>query len=89
MTPNPLRDYVVCKAEEAESKTKSGLYIPGNAQEKPRIAKVLSVGKDVKELKVDDRIVYKTYSTTEIKSDGEEFILVKEEDVLATVKEDK
>lgn len=82
----PLADYVVAKAEEAATKTASGLYLPDKATEKPKIAKVVAVGKDAKEVKVGDRIVYKTYSTTEVKVDGDEYILVKEEDVLATVK---
>lgn len=82
----PLGDYVVAVGEEAESKTASGLYLPDKAQEKPKTAKVVAVGKEAKQVKVGDRIVYKTYSTTEVKVDGEEFILVKEEDVLATVK---
>ncbi len=82
----PLADYVVAQQEEAASKTASGLYLPGNAQEKPKVAKVLAVGKEVSGLKVGDRIIYKSYSTTEIKLDKDEYILVKEEDVLATVK---
>jgi chaperonin GroES len=82
----PLGDYVVAQAEEAESKTASGLYLPGNAQEKPKTAKVLAVGPNAKQVKVGDRIVYKTYSTTEVKVGKDEYILVKEEDVLATVK---
>lgn len=83
---NPLAEWIVAEAEEAASKTASGLYLPDNAAEKPKVAKVLKVGKDVKEIKAGDRIVYKTYSTTEVKVDGKEYILVKEEDVLATVK---
>ena len=82
----PLADYVVSRAEAAESKTASGLYLPDNAQEKPKIAKVLAVGKDVKQIKVGDKILYKTYSTTDVKVGSEEYILVKEEDILATVK---
>ena len=82
----PLADYVVSVAEEAETKTASGLYLPGNAQEKPKVAKVVAVGKDVQQVKTGDRIIYKSYSTTEVKVDGAEYILVKEEDVLATVK---
>lgn len=82
----PLADYVVAQAEEAETKTASGLYLPGGAQEKPKVAKVVAVGKDTKQVKVGDRIIYKGYSTTEVKHGGEEFILVKEEDILATVK---
>ena len=82
----PLADYVVAVAEEAATKTASGLYLPGNAQEKPKVAKVLAVGKEVSGVKVGDRIIYKSYSTTEVKLDKDEYILVKEEDVLATVK---
>ncbi|HSX23735.1 MAG TPA: co-chaperone GroES [Candidatus Saccharimonadales bacterium] len=82
----PLADYVVAMQEEAESKTASGLYLPGNAQEKPKVAKVLAVGKDAKQVKTGDRIIYKSYSTTEIKLGTDEYILVKEEDILATVK---
>jgi chaperonin GroES len=82
----PLADYVVAQSEEPETKTASGLYLPGGAQEKPKTAKVVAVGKEVKHVKVGDRIIYKTYSTTEVKVGKEEYILVKEEDVLATVK---
>lgn len=91
----PLADYVVAVAEEAENKTASGLYIPDSAKEKPKIAKVIAVGPgkvgDDNEripvsLKVGDRIIYKSYSTTDVKVEGTEYILVKEEDVLATVK---
>ncbi len=82
----PLGDYVVAQAEEAATKTASGLYLPGGAQEKPKVAKVVAAGKDVKGLKAGDKIIYKSYSQTEIKLDGEEYLLVKEEDVLATVK---
>jgi chaperonin GroES len=82
----PLGDYIVAQAEEAESKTASGLYLPGNAQEKPKTAKVVAVGPLAKQVKVGERIVYKSYSNTDVKVGKEEFILVKEEDVLATVK---
>jgi chaperonin GroES len=82
----PLADYVVAVAEEAERKTASGLYLPEKAQEKPKVAKVLAVGKEVKQVKIGDRIIYKSYSTTDVKVGADEYILVKEEDVLATVK---
>lgn len=82
----PLSDYVVAQSEEPETKTASGLYLPDKATEKPKTAKVLAVGKKVEQIKVGDRIVYKTYSTTEVKLGADEYILVKEEDVLATVK---
>ena len=82
----PLGDYIVAKSEEAETKTASGLYLPDKAQEKPKTATVVAVGPDVKQVKKTDRIVYKSYSTTEVKVGDQEYILVKEEDVLATVK---
>jgi len=82
----PLGDYIVAVSEEAESKTASGLYLPDKAQEKPKTAKVVAVGKETRQIKVNDRIVYKSYSTTEVKVGREEYILVKEEDILATVK---
>ena len=82
----PLADYVVAQAEESKCKTVSDLYLTDSAQEKSKIAKVLAVGKEVKRVKAGDKIVYKSYSTTEIKIASEEYILVKEEDVLATVK---
>lgn len=81
----PLADYVVAEAEEAESKTASGLYLPDNAKEKPKTAKVVAVGPEVKQVKVGDRIIYKSYSTTDVKVGKDEYMLVKEEDVLATV----
>lgn len=91
----PLGDYVVAEAEAAEKKTKSGLYVPDSAQEKPSTAKVLAVGPgkvgDDNEripvgVKAGDRIIYKSYSTTEVKHGGKEYILVKEDDILAVVK---
>ncbi len=91
----PLADYIVAVAEEASTKTASGLYLPTGATEKPKVAKVVAVGPgkvgDDNEriaitVKVGDRILYKSYSTTEVKVDGTEYMLVKEEDVLATIK---
>lgn len=82
----PLADRVVATREAAETKTTSGLYLPENAKEKPVVAVVQAVGPDVKALKKGDRIVYKEYTTTELKVGGEEYLIVKEEDVLATLK---
>ncbi len=91
----PLADYIVAQTEKAETKTASGLYLPDKAQEKPKIAKVLAVGpgkvgddneRIAMTVKAGDRILYKSYSTTEVKIDGEDYILVKEDDILATVK---
>lgn len=82
----PLADYVVAQAEEAQTKTASGLILPGNTAEKPKVAKVIATGNDVKQVKSGERILYKSYSPTEVKLDGEEFLLIKEEDILATIK---
>jgi chaperonin GroES len=82
----PLPDYIVAQPESAQTKTTSGILLTENAQEKPKIAQILAIGKNVKELKVGDRIIYKSYSTTDLKLGLDEYILVKEEDVLATVK---
>ena len=81
----PLGDRVVAVREQAQEKTASGLYLPDNAKEKPVLAKVEAVGSDVKNVKKGDRILYKEYSTTEIKIDGSEYLIVKEEDILGTV----
>lgn len=83
---SPLADYIVTKAEKPESKTASGLYLPESAKEKPKTAVVLAVGPRVQEIKVGDRVLYKSYSTTDVKVGTDEYILVKEEDVLAKVK---
>lgn len=82
----PLADRVVAVREAAETKTASGLYLPENAKEKPVVAVVEAVGPDVKSLKKGSRIVYKEYTTTELKINGTEYLIVKEEDVLATLK---
>ena len=90
----PLGDRVVAVKEEAKTQTASGLYLPDNAKEKPVFAKVVAVGPgkvgDDNELvkmtvKVGDKIIYKEYSTTELKIDGAEYLVVKEEDILGTV----
>lgn len=82
---NPLADRVVAVREEALEKTASGLYLPDNAKEKPVIAVVEAVGPDVKSVKKGDKILYKEYTTTEIKVNSTEYLIVKEEDILATV----
>ena len=85
MIIRPLQDRILVKRLESEEKTASGIIIPDNAKEKPKTAKVVAVGPEAKQVKVGDRIIYKSYSTTDVKIGSEEFILVKEEDVLATV----
>ena len=81
----PLADRLVAVREEAENKTASGLFLPDGAKEKPVVAKVVAVGKDVKEVKVGDRIVFKEYGPTELKTDGTEYLILEEKDVLATL----
>ncbi len=81
----PLADRVVAVREEAKTKTASGIYLPDAAKEKPVVAIVRAIGPDVKSLKVGDKIVYKEYSVTELRVDTTDYLLVKEDDVLATV----
>lgn len=81
----PLADRVVAVREQAQTKTASGLFLPDNSKEKPVVAVVEAVGPDVKSLKVGDKIVYKEYSTTELKVNDVEYLIVQEKDVLATV----
>lgn len=81
----PLADRVVAVKEQSASRTTSGLYLPENAKEKPVMAKVVAVGPEVKTLKIGDKIVYKDYAATELKVNDIDYLIVKEEDVLATV----
>lgn len=93
MKLKPLGDRVVVKQLEAEEKTKSGIVLPGSAKEKPQEAEVVAVGpgtvvdgKEVKmEVSVGDKIIYSKYSGTEVKLDSEEYIIVKQGDILAIV----
>ena len=80
----PLKDRVVAIKEEPLTKTKSGILL-GEAKEQPAYAVVESVGPDVKTVKKGDKIIYKEYSTTEIKLDDQNYITVPEEDILATI----
>ena len=81
----PLADRIVAVREEAKTQTASGIYLPDSSKEKPVIAEVKAVGSDVKNVKVSDKIIYKEYSTTELKINNVEYLIVKEEDILATV----
>lgn len=84
MALKPLKDRIVAAVEKPLEKTASGILL-GEAKEKPAYAVVESVGPEVKSVKKGDKIVYKEYSTTEIKMDEKEYIILKEEDVLATM----
>ena len=87
----PLGDRVVLKQLVAEETTKSGIVLPGQNKEKPQQAEVLAVGpggmvdgKEVKrEVKVGDNVIYSKYAGTEVKMDEEEYIIVRQSDILA------
>jgi chaperonin GroES len=90
----PLGDRVVVKVIKGEEKTKSGIVLPDNAKEKPQEGEVMAVGtgrvldngqKVALEVKVGDRIVFSKYAGTEIKVDGEEYLIFSERDILATL----
>ena len=90
----PLGDRVELKQLEAEETTKSGIVLPGQAQEKPQQAEVIAVGpggvvdgKEVKmEVAVGDKVIYSKYAGTEVKLENEEYIVVKQGDILAVIK---
>lgn len=80
----PLADRVVAVREKAAEKTAGGLYLPDNAKEKLAIFTVQAIGPDVKNVKKGDRILYNGYAN-EITFNNEDILIVKEEDILATV----
>lgn len=80
----PLADRVVAVREAQKTQTASGIYLPDASKEKPVVAIVEAVGPDVKGIKKGDKIIYKEYSTTELTINNVEYLIVKEEDVLAT-----
>jgi len=96
MNIQPLGDRVVVKPLEAESKTKGGIVLPDTAKEKPQEGKVVAVGKgkvldsgsvQTPEVKVGDKVLYGKYSGNEITTkDGEELLIMREEDILAIIK---
>jgi chaperonin GroES len=89
----PLGDRVVLKHVEAEETTASGIVLPGQAKEKPQFAVVVAVGpggvvdgKEVKmNVKVDDKVIYSRYAGNEVKLDKEEYVIVRQDDILAIV----
>jgi len=94
MNVKPLADRILVKPLEAEEKTKGGIIIPDNAKEKPQKGEVIAVGpgkiadngqKIAMELKKGDQVLYGKYSGTEVTVDGQEYLIVKESDVLAVV----
>ena len=93
MKLNPLADRVVLKSAEVEETTKSGIILTGGAKEKPVVSEVIAVGpggvvdgKEVKMyVKAGDKVIFSKYAGTEVKLDGEEFIIVRQSDILAIV----
>ena len=94
MKVKPLHDRLIIKTLEEEEKTKGGIIIPDTAKEKPVEGKVIAVGagrikkdgtKMPLEIKKGDRVLYAKYGGTEIKIDGEEYLMMKEDDILAVV----
>ena len=89
----PLGDKIVLKQLEAEETTKYGIVLPGQAKEKPKEAEVIAVGPGgtidgkevVMQVKVGDKVIYSKYAGTEVELDGEEYIIVKQSDILAIV----
>ena len=96
MEIKPLGDRIVIKPLEAEAKTKGGILLPDTAKEKPQEGKVVAIGKgkvlengttQAPEVKVGDKVLYGKYSGNEITTkDGEELLIMREEDILAIIK---
>ena len=86
MNLQPLADRIVMEQLDAEEKTASGIVLPDSAKEKPNMAKVLAVGKEVKEVKTGDTVLYKSYGPDDVKVEGKDYLIGKEEDLLAVVK---
>ncbi|MGB5666610.1 MAG: co-chaperone GroES [Maribacter sp.] len=85
----PLSDRVLVEPKAAETKTASGLYIPDTAKEKPQQGKVVAVGKGNKDhemtVKVGDTVLYGKYSGSELKYEGKDYLIMKEDDILAII----
>lgn len=86
MKIKPLGNRVLLKPIEAEEKTKSGLYIPDSAKEKPLQAEVIAIGdgKDIK-VKVGDKVIHESYAGSEIKINGEKHLIMDVKDILAII----
>lgn len=89
MKLRPLAERVLLKEEKAETTTKSGILLPESAQEKTQTAKVEAVGpgteKEKITVKVGDRVMYDKYSGVQVKMDGEDYLIVKNSDIIAVV----
>ncbi|NCN04639.1 MAG: co-chaperone GroES [Spirochaetales bacterium] len=87
MIIKPLADRVLLKPEVAEEKTASGLFIPQTAQEKTQVAVVKAVGDDAEAIKVKpgDRVMHDKYAGTQVKIDGDDYLIVQMSDIIAIV----
>lgn len=89
MSIRPLQDRVVLKMTEAEETTQSGIILSGSAKEKPEVAEVIEVGVGTADVTMEvskgDKVLISKYAGTNVKLDGEEYIIVKMEDILAVV----
>lgn len=85
----PLSDRVLVEPQEAETKTASGIYIPDSAKEKPQQGKIVAVGKGKKDhdmtVKVGDTVLYGKYSGSELKFEGKDYLIMREDDILAII----
>ena len=93
MNLKPLGDRVIVEPSESEEMTASGIVLPDTAQEKPQEGKIVAVGdgktedgkKVPMEVKVGDKVIYSKYGGTEIKLDGEDYLILREDDILAVI----
>lgn len=83
----PLNNLVLVKQEKTKTQTKSGLFIPESAQEKPMKGIVIEVSPKIDSIKINDTILYGKWSGTKVKVEGESYLLVKEEDILGIIEE--
>ena len=88
MTIKPLGERIVVKPEKQEEKTEGGIYLPETAtKDKPQKGEVIAVGPDFKGVKKGDKVIFAKYGGTEVKLDGEEYLVLGEDDVLAILEE--
>ncbi len=94
MKLRPLQDRIIVKRIEEETKTAGGIYIPDTAKEKPQMGQIVSVGNGKKtedgkvipiDVKAGDRVLFGKYSGTEVKVEGEEYLIMREDDILGVI----
>jgi chaperonin GroES len=98
MNVRPLGDKILVKRAEAQTKTETGIYLPESAKDKPKEGKVVALGSGILNkdtgkylpftVKKGDRVIFTSYSGTEIKLDGEEYLIMTEDDILGVIEKD-